>query len=353
MSQPKFYIPSLDGIRAIAFLIVFLSHAGLNYIIPGGFGVTIFFFLSGYLITTLLRKEYEHYQTINIQSFYLRRILRIWPVFYLVLILGTILTLLGFFKGQIYLHGFLSQFFHYSNYYSIVAHTEGIAMGSGVYWSLAVDEHFYLLFPLFYLFLRRMNVSPRRQAIIFWLLCLVVLIWRCVLVFSLGASPDRIFFASDTRIDMFLYGCALGVIHNPMLDQQYASEKLWKYLFLPLGIMGILFSMMYRPPEFRETFRYTIQALSLYPIFITAIRFPNFGFFQFLNLRWVRFIGLVSYSLYLVHHTVILAIQMYLPNLPMILQGIVSILASFIISCILYYFIESPIAKLRKKFSRS
>lgn len=82
MTPSKFYIPSLDGIRTIAFLIVFLSHCpGGEYIFPGGFGVTVFFFLSGYLITTLLRREYEQNQFINLKHFYLRRLLRIWPGF--------------------------------------------------------------------------------------------------------------------------------------------------------------------------------------------------------------------------------------------------------------------------------
>ncbi len=116
MTQSKFYIPSLDGMRTVAFIIVFLSHAGLNHIIPGAFGVTIFFFLSGYLIATLLRREYEVHQFINLKHFYLRRILRIWPGFYLILFLATILTLAGVFKESMRLSAFLSQILHYYNY---------------------------------------------------------------------------------------------------------------------------------------------------------------------------------------------------------------------------------------------
>jgi peptidoglycan/LPS O-acetylase OafA/YrhL len=113
MTLSKFYIPSLDGMRTIAFVIVFLSHAGATHLVPGGFGVTVFFFISGYLITTLLRREYEKNQVINLKHFYLRRILRIWPSFYLVLFLATILTLIGVLKGEMQLPGFLSQVLHY------------------------------------------------------------------------------------------------------------------------------------------------------------------------------------------------------------------------------------------------
>ncbi|MBK6959466.1 MAG: acyltransferase [Nitrosomonas sp.] len=65
----SFYIPSLDGMRAVAAILVFVAHAGWSHIVPGGFGVTIFFFLSGYLITTLLRREYERTGSINFKIF--------------------------------------------------------------------------------------------------------------------------------------------------------------------------------------------------------------------------------------------------------------------------------------------
>src|SRR5689334_10066848 len=80
-----FYIPSLDGIRAAAVGLVFLAHAGLNERVPGNFGVTVFFFLSGFLITTLLRMEFDKTGRISLKAFYPRRTLRILPPMYLVL----------------------------------------------------------------------------------------------------------------------------------------------------------------------------------------------------------------------------------------------------------------------------
>src|ERR1700688_5195959 len=84
-SKTTLHIPSLDGIRALAALMVFVAHAGLGDLVPGGFGVTIFFFLSGYLITTLLRIEHSEQGSISLGKFWLRRMLRILPPFYLVL----------------------------------------------------------------------------------------------------------------------------------------------------------------------------------------------------------------------------------------------------------------------------
>lgn len=93
------YIPSLDGIRALAVTTVFVSHAGLSHIIPGGFGVTVFFFLSGYLITTLLRREHEKTGQISLKHFYLRRVYRIFPPMYLVMLLAIMLSVFGLVGG--------------------------------------------------------------------------------------------------------------------------------------------------------------------------------------------------------------------------------------------------------------
>jgi peptidoglycan/LPS O-acetylase OafA/YrhL len=351
-AHSKFYIPSLDGIRTVAFVVVFLSHTGLGKVFPGSFGVTIFFFLSGYLITTLLRQEYDRYGTINFKLFYLRRILRIWPPFYLVLGLGSGLTVLNLLDGKILLPGFLSQFLHYANYYQIFV-GGGVTLGSAVYWSLAVEEHFYLLFPLFYLALRKLRVSSRRQMLIFWGLCLVVLLWRCVLVYGFHVPELRVFCGTDTRVDSILFGCALAVSGNPILDTQDYSNKLWKYFLLPVGIIVILFTCISRSPEFRATIRYTIQGFALYPVFITAICFPNWGLFAALNLKWMRFLGILSYSLYLVHYTVICAVWKYLPNLHKVLQAGIALLISLGLAYLIYKFIEFPLGQLRKKFSRA
>ena len=353
MTPSKFYIPSLDGIRTIAFLLVFLAHAGAERIFPGGFGVTVFFFLSGYLITTLLRREYEQNQVINLKHFYLRRLLRIWPGFYLVLFLASILTLIGVLEGEIKLPAFLSQALHYYNYYQTLVDPDGVAIGSDVYWSLAVEEHFYCLFPFLYISLLKMRVSPQRQMLIIWGICLAILIWRCVLVFGMGANESRIFHLSDTRIDSILFGCALAVNGNPVLDPPYGSARLWKYFLLPAGITALLLSFLSRSLEFESTLRYTIQGIALHGIFIAAIRFPDWGVFQILNWNWMRFIGLLSYSLYLVHHTVINAVNLYLPQISVALQGAISMLISLILAYAIYRYIELPCGKLRKHLSSS
>src|SRR4029077_21192748 len=147
------HIPSLDGLRALSFLIVFLAHAGLDRVVPGGFGVTVFFFLSGYLITTLMRIEAERTGKVSLKNFYLRRALRILPPFYIVFVAATIFGEIGFLRGDVRprLLPVALQAMHLSNYWIAAKGWSGIATGTGVYWSLAVEEHFYLLFPAIFL----------------------------------------------------------------------------------------------------------------------------------------------------------------------------------------------------------
>src|SRR5215831_3824360 len=162
------YIPSLDGIRACSVMVVFAAHAGLRGLIPGDFGVTVFFFLSGYLITTLLRMEHEQSGTISFRAFYLRRVLRIFPPFYLALGIATLLWLAGALPGPSFrLDGLLSQVFFLTNYW-VVQHLwwDGHAPGTWIFWSLAVEEHFYLAFPLVYFLLLRFVPSRHRQALV-------------------------------------------------------------------------------------------------------------------------------------------------------------------------------------------
>ena len=361
VNKAPFYIPSLDGIRVVAFAIVFLAHAGLGQWIPASFGVTIFFFLSGYLITTLIRREYEKFGNLDFKLFYTRRILRIWPSFYLTLIVATGLTLMGFLSGSLELPAVLIQFLHVANY-GLMNGWTAMAPGTDVYWSLAVEEHFYLVFPWFYLFLIRCKLTSKQQAGVMWALCALILVWRCILVFGLNAPGTRVFYGTDTRIDSILFGCILAVHGNPMLDRSSNSSvgttdhssisALSKQLLLPIGFGLLTISFVVRNAEFRETLRYTIQGLALIPIFIVAIREPKFILFRWLNIGWSRFLGLMSYSLYLVHHMVIIGVSFWGRQLHPISQGALSLGLSIAIAYALYVTIEQPMVHIRKQFAR-
>ena len=285
----SFQIPSLDGIRAVSFSIVFLAHAGLGAYVPGYFGLTLFFFLSGYLITTLLRMEYEKTGDISLRQFYLRRVLRIFPPFYLVLGGVAALTAAGVLGSSLGGAALLAQVCHLTNYY-IVRHGwwTGMPPGTWVYWSLAVEEHFYLVFPVFFLLARRRVKSGRNFMLLLAGLCAVVLLWRCVLVFALDAPKDRTYVASDTRVDSILFGCMLAVWQNPVLDVRGISDRLLGVLWVPAGLLLVLTSFLVRQHWFDQTFRYTLQGLGLIPLFIASIRWHDRGLFRLLSAKAVR-----------------------------------------------------------------
>lgn len=344
------HIPTLDGLRAVSFSIVFLAHAGLGDRIPGGFGVTVFFFLSGYLIATLLRLEIERSGGVDFRGFYLRRVLRILPPFYLTLAAAVLLTLIGVLPGKLGLMPTLAQALHFANYWQVLHGGDGQPSGTGVYWSLAVEEHFYLVFPWLYLLLyRRLSASARPFAIL--AVCAIVLAWRYYLVHALGVGPDRTYAATDARFDSLLFGVLLATHHNPALDApEREAGPIWKWVWLPLGIVTLLFTFVFRSEDFRQTARYTLQGLALIPIFVVGIREPGFGPFKLLNLRWVRFAGTLSYSLYLVHQVVLFGLEHWLHTHQAIIAS-VALVASWLLAMAMHKWVELPSARLRKRIS--
>ena len=133
-------IPTLDGFRAAAISFVMLSHVGLEKCVPGQFGVTLFFFLSGYLITTLLRRELICDGRVSYAIFYLRRAVRILPPMWLAIGLAVVFSLTRL-NHPLNFEGLTFDFAFLSNYLP----RSGVPIGL---WSLAVEEHFYLLFPV-------------------------------------------------------------------------------------------------------------------------------------------------------------------------------------------------------------
>lgn len=352
----RFVIPSLDGLRTVAILIVFLSHAGLSHIVPGLFGVTIFFFLSGYLITTLMRLECERTGGINLRDFYMRRALRIFPPFYLVLGVIALLGVTGAVEGDFSWSALAAQAGFVSNYWEIYGGLQ--PAGTEVMWSLAVEEHFYLLFPLFYISLRRVLPDARHQFMALIGLCGLVLAWRIFLVHGWqvidlrhgGTHHPRTCHGTDTRLDGLLFGCALAVFGNPALDAAKGQKRLLLWVGLPLSgaVLGV--SFLLRDAAFRETWRYTLQGLALIPVFIAVIRHPDWPPFRFLNWAWVRKFGVLSYAFYLVHSLVIALVKTHLP-LSKLWQGVAAFVVSILLAWAMHLVIEKPCARLKKRFA--
>jgi peptidoglycan/LPS O-acetylase OafA/YrhL len=348
--RSELQIPSLDGLRAVSFLIVFSAHLGFDKIIPGGFGVTVFFFLSGFLITTLLRVEHQKYGVINLRQFYLRRALRILPPFYLVLTFALALHAFGVAVDPLSTGAVVAQFLHYFNFWVITATAAGTPDGTVVYWSLAVEEHFYLLFPLGFIALQaRWPGKWSRQGAVLLGVCALTLLWRSILVYGFNASSDRVYFGSDTRADSILFGCALALLANPTLNPERVASAIWRKL-LPLAVTTLLFTFVFRAPWFRDTFRYTVQGLALIPIFIVAVRDPQWGVMRLLNHPVLRHVGVLSYSLYLLHLVIINAL-FNATTLPVWLVAPIALGLALAGAQVIHRLIERPCAVLRRRLT--
>ena len=348
------HIPSLDGLRGVSVLLVLSSHtlqaSNLRDVIPGSFGVTVFFFLSGYLITTLLRVEVENAGSIAFGKFYLRRTLRIFPPFYLVLLLAAVRGEFGLLlhtDNTMEWSYVLGQALHLTNYLQIFFDTNHLAPATDIFWSLAVEEHFYLVFPWVFLWLARIE-QPGKRAAVLLAVCAAVLLWRCYLEFGLHASYNRTYCATDTRIDSILFGCVLALWGNPVLDESRISERTWKYCLLPLSLVGLAVSFGVSNPSFLDTLRYTLQGLSLFAVFVVAIRYPTWGPMRLLNTRLLSWIGLISYSLYLVHLLMLKLTYTIFGHKFWVLITI-GWAVSIGMAAAIYYAVERPTGRLRKR----
>lgn len=339
------YIPSLDGIRAISIIIVLFSHAGVSRLIPGGFGVTIFFFLSGFIITTLMFREHHKNGSISLRNFYIRRALRLTPSLLLSISAAIILLLLGAVHGAIDPLTLSSQIFFFFNYFSIYGNAHPID-GLSVLWSLSVEEHFYLIWPtLFILFLKN-----RIHIVQIVGLAALLLIWRYVRLFFLHDVEWTIYTLTDTRFDSLIFGCLLALIQNKYKIKQLHNQTII-YSIIFLSIIVLIFTFIFQGETFRSTWRYTIQGIALLPLFHFSVTMENLMIFRPLNWVISRTIGVWSYNIYLIHYVIIMAFESHnlAPSHKIIFALIVLFLSS-VWAALIFHFVEKPLQRIRRKF---
>lgn len=317
-------------------------------ILPGGFGVTVFFFLSGYLITTLLRQEAETTSTISLKKFYLRRVLRIFPPCYVTVLFVTGLTLAGVIYNTESYKSLVAAFMYWSNYWNILG-WGNLPGGLGILWSLAVEEHYYLAFPLLYLGLCRRFGGRKKQAACLLALCALALAWRCYRASVLHSPWANIYEGTDTRFDSILFGCVLAIVANPALGDRVEWLRKHGYILGAAGGMVIMLSFAYRNPFFRDTFRYTLQAIGLIPIFFLLILPHKNLLTRLLEVRVLTWMGQLSYSMYLIHHT--LFHHFYHLYRPTFWIPCVVLLLTAVYAQAMRMLVEKPLQKARQRFT--
>ena len=300
-------IPALDGIRAIAVIAVLLYHADLLWA-PGGFlGVEVFFVLSGFLITALLWSELTATSGLGLRGFWSRRARRLLPALFALLLVTLAAFLIGWPHEIAAIRGDVAAAFTYSsNWYLIgVNHsyfqTVGRPSPFGHLWSLAIEEQFYLLWPLALMLLFKIVRKPKRVAGFIGGAALLsaVAMW----VLYNGNDPSRVYYGTDTRAAGLLIGAALAVLWRPWTPgfKVKVSPRLLE--LAALGAGGILVWAFWRWDEFSSfTYRPGIQLVALASAALVAASVhPETRLRALLGSRPLKWIGRRSYGIYLWH----------------------------------------------------
>jgi len=340
MKSDNKHIKTLDGWRAVAVAAVTLAHLS-GSVLPKTSslapvfawminGVDLFFALSGYLISSKLIAELESSGKINFKLFYLRRVFRLIPAAYTYL---SIIFLLSF-AGYMAVNNleFLSILTFWRNYLGPEAGGEY----TGHFWSLTVEEHFYFFLPAFLFFLRK----PKKIIFSTIALGVFVALWRKAGTIDhiTNMFPYMKFTMWSTigRFDALLYGVLLGYVHKYCLNITNILKKIH-----PIIAMLLIFLVAYFPIPFRPVF----EAL-LFPLLIfTTVSNDKSLVSNFLELRYMKYIGTISYSIYIWQGLFVYKMV----NAPKLLQSITgewhSLIFILLASMASYHIIENPVRK--------
>jgi peptidoglycan/LPS O-acetylase OafA/YrhL len=335
-SKKHGYIAPIDGLRAVAVLFVVAAHADPFFSAwsLGGRGVMIFFVLSGYLITSLALNEEEKYGRISFSAFYIRRTFRIFPLYYLVLLLYCYLILvLGFVpEKRDGLIQALPYFFTYLQEIGLaVIGSEHVPFGQS--WSLGYEEKFYLLWPLIiFCFLRgKQTLRP-------YVAGAMILIFATI---GVAASPGT-WWALLFPYYHILIGCLLALI----------KPQRWH---VPLTFPAILVMLLlqFATPRFVNNHEASILINVAFSIavaaFLAGILTEETRIRRALSWRPMVFIGKVSYGIYLIHILCIEACHKVTAN-PFLLL-VLSIISSTAVAAVLYRVFESPLIAVGRRLS--
>lgn len=355
------YLPSIDSLRALAVLAVIIYHVDVNYL-PGGFlGVDLFFVLSGYLISSLIIKEYRKTGSLNLYNFYIRRARRLLPAVYFMITVGLVVMVL--FNEVLLRKSHLDAIFGYiysSNWWYIFHKLDyfdsfGAQSPFKHLWSLAIEEQFYMIFPLLFLLINRKKKSKdgtyklNKNFLYVVLGLILVSLIAHILLFDIN-NISRIYFGTDTRAFSLLVG-VVGAILYPMekLHAKVTPQQNIMYSVVSLVSIATLITVMIYTSEY-NTWLYRggfllVAILGLIVIISSGKQHTLMS--RLLSFKPVVFIGKISYSLYLWHFPVlVLTTPVSEIGNPNIIFVILRVILTFALATASYVFVETPIRKL-------
>ncbi|MEZ8582879.1 acyltransferase family protein [Vibrio splendidus] len=339
--------PEIDGLRAISLFLVIFHHLGYGLFSGGFIGVDVFFVISGFLITSIIRKEITD-KTFTLHGFYKRRILRLAPAYFTVIITVTLVAifvllptdLINYFKSVNYANFFLANFFMWSEvggYFGVGSDFTPLLH----LWSLAVEEQFYIFWPLFLIALYKITKFS------YSLLILGVLFLLALAVSEFGANNylAASYYLMPTRAFELIVGALLVFIPPVKVSKTYSN------LLTALGVFLILWSGL---TYTKETPFPGLNALipcigaALLILFTTHTH----GIGKLISNKVMLYIGKISYPAYLWHWPLIVIANIYLIDITNSIAFVI-ILATLMLSALTYHFVELPAKKLSKNKLRT
>ncbi|PES70040.1 acetyltransferase [Bacillus cereus] len=346
------YMVGLDSLRGLAILGVILYHINFNWM-PGGFlGVTVFFVLSGYLITDILAMEWKRNKRIDLKKFWLSRARRLLPGMFVMLVITlawiTIFhsSLLEKMRGDS-----LAALFYVSNWWYIyhkLSYFDNFNQLSPLnhFWSLAVEEQFYVVWP-FIISLGLYHIKKQSRMILLICLGAVASALAMAILYEPGADPSRIYYGTDTRAFSLLIGAALALIW----PSNRLANKIIPKARLILDVVGgtalIIILLMFWKTNQYDPFLYNggMVLLSIATALLVAnLAHPASRIAQFLRFRPLRWMGIRSYGIYLWHYPIL---TLTTPKVNAgdfsLIRAILQFLLIIMIAQISWKYIEKPI----------
>ncbi len=343
------YLPALDGLRALAVIAVLFYHAGQHWM-PGGFlGVEIFFTISGYLIASLLLSEWRETGRIALKYFWLRRARRLLPALFAVIV-GVLAYAVIFLPEEVasLRSDALAAFGYSTNWYLIFSNksyfeTVGRPSMLRHLWSLAVEEQFYIIWPLAFVFaMRRWRERSVLAGVIVVALASAILMG---MLYQPDIDPSRVYYGTDTRAAGILIGVALAFVWSPgRSDGIGARLPLSLIGFAALAALGFFCVWMTEFAAFLYRGGFTLVGLSTALLTAASVHRKGRVLQAVLGCSVLRWIGLRSYGIYLWHWPVFMLTR---PQLDTTLDGLPLLALRFGLTLILaelsYRIVETPI----------
>lgn len=354
MGKKRRYITGLDGIRAIAVIMVLAYHLKLALFKSGFLGVTVFFVLSGYLITGILISEVEEEGTIDLKNFWLRRIRRLVPAVMsmavVIIFVSAVVNRIIFTKGC---KDFLASVLGFNNWWQIfnkVSYFEAAGVPSPFThcWSLAIETQFYLIYPLIllgiYKLVKSRGEGRAKRGLLFagvTLLLALISVILMIILFDPQQDASRVYYGTDTRAFSLLFVALLAILWEYRMVPRRLSASVNMVLgsvsFAVLLVMTIAINgssnFWYRGGQFFGTI---LTVLMVY-----AVSGRKTWLSRFLSNPVLKWIGDRSYSIYLWHYPIILLISKGIKASWWI--TLIEIVLSVVLAELSYRFIETPI----------